>query len=278
MITPAQEELFAVIGNPVQHSLSPIMMNAAFRALGLAAHYTAFVVEDLAEGLQLLLQTGFRGLSVTLPHKEEACRVTSELDETARNIGAVNTLRRQGDHWEARNTDWIGAIQALRQVTRVRGRNALVIGAGGSARAVVYGLKRDGVLVTITNRTPQRGAELASALQCHFVPFQNLHQHTFDILVQCTPHGMEGTGAIEALPDLPLSPEMVAMDLVYRPYWTPFLQRARDAGCKVVSGLDMLLYQGVAQFEWWLGQPAPIAVMKEALWTALARENHDSTH
>jgi shikimate dehydrogenase len=278
MMTPAQEELFAVIGNPVRHSLSPIMMNAAFRALGLAAHYTAFVVEDLAEGLQLLLQTGFRGLSVTLPHKEEACRVISELDETARSIGAVNTLRRQGDRWEARNTDWIGAIQALRQVTRVRGRNALVIGAGGSARAVVYGLKREGVLVTITNRTPQRGAELASALQCHFVPFQNLHQHTFDILVQCTPHGMEGTGAVEALPDLPLSPEMVAMDLVYRPYRTPFLQRAREAGCKVVSGLDMLLYQGVAQFEWWLGQPAPIAVMKEALWTALARENHDSTH
>ena len=93
-----------------------------FELLGVAAHYTAFAVEDLAEALQLLSQTGFRGLSVTLPHKEEACRWATELDETARSIGAVNTLRRQGDHWEGRNTDWIGAVQALRQVTASAGQ------------------------------------------------------------------------------------------------------------------------------------------------------------
>ena len=278
MIIPAQEELYAVIGNPVRHSLSPIMMNAAFRALGVAAHYTAFAVEHLAEALQLLSQTGFSGLSVTLPHKEEACRWATELDETAQSIGAVNTLRRQGDHWEGRNTDWIGAVQALRQVTEVRGRNALVIGAGGSARAVIYGLKREGARVTVSNRTAQRGVELAAAFQCHFLPFQDLHQHAFEILVQCTPLGMEGTASAEALPGFPLDSQTVVMDLVYRPYWTPFLKRARDAGCQVVSGLDMLLYQGVAQFEWWLGQPAPVAVMKEALWTAFARKNDDSTH
>ena len=278
MITPAQEELYAVIGNPVRHSLSPTMMNAAFRALGVAAHYTAFAVEHLAEALQLLSQTGFRGLSVTLPHKEEACRWATQLDETARSIGAVNTLRRQGDHWEGRNTDWIGAVQALRQVTEVRGRNALVIGAGGSARAVIYGLKRQGARVTVSNRTAQRGAELAAAFQCHFLPFQDLQEQSYEILVQCTPLGMEGTASAEALPGFPLSSQMVVMDLVYRPYWTPFLKRARDAGCQVVSGLDMLLYQGVAQFEWWFAQPAPVAVMKEALWTALARENNDSTY
>ena len=91
-------------------------------------------------------------------------------------------------------------------------------------------------------------------LNVDFVPFQDLHQRTFEILVQCTPLGMEGTASAEALPGFPLSSQMVVMDLVYRPYWTPFLKRARDAGCQVVSGLDMLLYQGVAQFEWWLGQ------------------------
>ena len=280
MIRCAQADLFAVIGNPVKHSLSPAMMNAAFKSLGVAGVYMALEVDAPEEDLTTLSKMGFRGLSVTLPHKETAYRLAAEVDETARAIGAVNTLRRAGDGWEGINTDWLGAVRALSDVVPLAGRSALVIGAGGVARAVVYGLEREGAAVAVSNRSAERGKVLAGAFGCDFIPLDELGKSRdgagFDVVVQCTSVGLQGTGSAPLVPHDFFHPGMVVMDTVYRPLWTPFLRAAKGAGCAVVTGIEMLLHQGVAQLEWWLGRAVPrvggVDVMKGALISALGHE------
>ncbi len=271
MIRPEQKRLFAVIGNPVRHSLSPVMMSAAFKALDISALYTAFYVDELEADLNVLHKTGFSGLSVTIPYKEMACRLAEEIDETAREIGAANTLRRTDRGWEGLNTDWAGALRALSAAVEVKGRRALILGAGGAARAVAYGLKRAGASITISNRCVERGKVLSRELGCSFIALNSLEKagNDFDIAVQCTSVGLPGTQARPLVSESFFKPEMTVMDIVYRPRWTPFSRTAKDAGCTIVSGLDMLLYQGVAQLEWWLERPIPetpaIAAMRQAL-------------
>ncbi|MFZ2446820.1 MAG: shikimate dehydrogenase [Syntrophobacteraceae bacterium] len=270
MIRPEQEKLFAVVGNPVRHSLSPVMMRAAFAAMEIPALYTAFFVDEIAEDLQTLHKTGFSGLSVTIPYKEMACRLAVEVDGTADEIGAVNTLRRTTHGWEGRNTDWIGAVRAFARSGEILGKSALILGAGGAARAVAYGLQRAGATITISNRCVERGRTLSKQLHSGFIPLKSLEKTRadFDIVVQCTSVGLDGG------PQSPVSssffrPEMTVMDIVYRPRWTAFSSAARDAGCTLVSGAEMLIYQGAAQIEWWLGRPVPespvIAAMRDAL-------------
>jgi len=275
MIRPEQKKLFAVIGNPVRHSLSPVMMNACFKALDVPALYAAFYVDELDSDLKLLHKTGFSGLSVTIPYKEMACRLAEQIDKTAQKIGAANTLRRTSLGWEGLNTDWIGALRALSAVVEVSARNALILGAGGAARSVAYGLIKAGAKVTISNRCVERGKVLSRQIKSNFIPLNTLAKVVtdFDIVVQCTSVGLEDSEASPIVFDSFFKPEMTVMDIIYNPRWTAFSRAARDAGCMVVSGLDMLLYQGAAQVEWWLGRavfetPA-IEAMRQALEEAL---------
>jgi shikimate dehydrogenase len=239
--------------------------------------------DSLEDDLRALAAVGFRGLSVTIPHKEAALRLAAEVDENAAAIGAVNTLRLQNGKWEGRNTDWIGAVEALKRETPLQSRKALVIGAGGAARAIAYGLKHEGAPTTITNRTRSRGEDLARALQCEFVPLETLASlgdgHGFDLVVQCTSVGLAGRDSLLPLPDSFLVPGMVAMDIVYRPVWTPLLRSAAQRGCRVVKGYEMLLHQGVAQLEWWLGQriadQGGLQIMRSALEKALVHDSQD---
>lgn len=265
MIKPVQRELYAVIGNPVSHSLSPLMMGAAFEALGHPAVYLALEVDAFEEDLGVLTAVGLRGLSVTLPHKLEAFRLAVERDETAEAIEAVNTLRREGTGWQGRNTDWLGAILALKQVTALERKKALVLGAGGVARAVVYGLMREGARVTVANRDEARGRRLAEGFGCSFVPLDALRAEPtarrFDVVVQCTSVGLMKSGSVSLVPDSFFRAGMAVMDTVYRPAWTDFLLSAKAAGSAVVRGSEMLIYQGVAQLEWWLGKSMPLHVV-----------------
>jgi shikimate dehydrogenase len=275
MIRAEQKNLFAVIGNPVRHSLSPAMMSACFKALNVPALYAAFYVDELDSDLKLLHKTGFSGLSVTIPYKEMVCRLAEQIDETADQIGAANTLRRTNLGWEGFNTDWIGALRALSAVVDVSGRNALILGAGGAARSVAYGLQRAGAAVTISNRCVERGKVLSRQIKSNFIPLNILAKvvRDFDMVVQCTSVGLEDSEASPIVLDSFFKPEMTVMDLIYTPRWTAFSRAARDAGCTVVSGLDMLLYQGAAQVEWWLGRPVfethAIAAMRQALEEAV---------
>lgn len=277
MIVPVPRDLYAVVGNPVGHSLSPHMMNALFASLNIPAVYVSLQVDSFAGDFETLTRMGFSGLSVTVPHKEAAFRLVDEIDETAFAIGAVNTLKRTGTRWAGRNTDWIGSTRALKQATELKGKRILVLGAGGAARAVVFGLEREGASVVVANRTVDRGTALAKAFRCGFMPLSELERvetgRSFDVVVQCTSAGMEGTSPLLVPTTLLFRPGMVVMDIVYRPLLTPFLAAAREAGCTIVNGLEMLLHQGAAQLEWWLGRPIPdesgIAVMRECLIRSL---------
>lgn len=273
MIRPEQRQLFAVVGNPVRHSLSPLMMSAAFDAMKLSALYAAFFIDDLCEDLKTLHKAGFTGLSVTLPYKEMAYRLATEVDQTAEEIGAVNTLRRTSQGWEGRNTDWIGVLRAITNICDIGGKNVLVIGAGGAARAAAYGLQRAGGLTTISNRCVERGRVLSEQLRCDFVPLDKLgkSKKDFDIVIQCTSLGLEGNEAASPVTGSFFRPGMIVMDMVYRPRWTTFAKAARDAGCTVISGLEMLLYQGAAQIEWWTGRPVQTTPELEAMRAALEK-------
>jgi len=279
MIRPEQKKLFAVIGNPVRHSLSPVMMSACFKALNVPALYAAFYVDELDSDLKLLHKTGFSGLSVTIPYKEMACQLAEQIDKTAEEIGAANTLRRTNLGWEGLNTDWIGALRALSALVDVSGLSALILGAGGAARAVAYGLQRAGAVVTISNRCVERGKVLSRQIKSNFIPLNVLAKvvRDFDIVVQCTSVGLEDSEASPIVFDSFFRPEMTVMDIIYSPRRTAFSRAACDAGCTVVSGLDMLLYQGAAQLEWWLGRPVfetpAIEAMRQALEEAV-NEKH----
>ncbi len=266
VIRPVQRELYAVIGKPVAHSLSPAMMTAAFGALDHPAVYLAFEVDSLDEDLEALATVGLRGLSVTLPHKVDAYRLASERDETAEAIQAVNTLKRVGSRWQGRNTDWVGAMRALGQVTALDDKTALVLGAGGVARAVVYGLRRTGCRVVVANRDRGRGMGLAEAFGASFVPLTEVGaspgSRACDIVVQCTSVGLDPASEVPLVPEGFFRPDMVVMDTVYRPARTGFVQSARKAGAKVVPGSEMLIYQGVAQLEWWLDRTMPPRVVE----------------
>lgn len=279
MIRPEQKKLFAVIGNPVHHSLSPVMMSACFEALGLSALYAAFYVDELERDLDILHKAGFSGLSVTLPYKEMVCRLAERIDATAKEIGAANTLRRTDHGWEGCNTDWTGALRALSAVCEVPGRGALILGAGGAARAVAYGLKKAGARLTIANRCVERGKVLCEQLSADFIPITMLEKAgaRFDLVVQCTSSGMADERGTPIVPASFFRPEMTVMDIVYSPRWTAFSRAARQAGCKVVSGLDMLLYQGAAQLEWWLERPVFETPAIDAMRRALEEAVNDQT-
>ena len=279
MIRPEQKKLFAVIGNPVRHSLSPAMMSACFEALGLSALYTAFYVDELERDLDVLHKTGFSGLSVTLPYKELACRLAERIDTTAQEIGAANTLRRTDLGWEGSNTDWTGALRALSAACELSGRGGLILGAGGAARAVAYGLRNAGARVTISNRCVERGKSFSKQIQAGFIPLSLLEKagDKFDVVVQCTSSGLADESATSIVSSSFFRPEMTVMDIVYSPPSTAFSRTARDAGCTVVSGLDMLLYQGAAQLEWWLGLPIFDTPAIDAMRRALEEAVNDKT-
>ncbi|MDX9840216.1 MAG: shikimate dehydrogenase [Desulfobulbus sp.] len=266
--------LFGIIGDPVEHSLSPAMHNACFAAMGLNNVYVPMRPTSLAEAITGLRALGFLGVSVTVPFKVEVMPHLDAIDPVAGRIGSVNTLvfERQQDapvRCIGHNTDWIGANQALGEVLDPAGRTVLVIGAGGAARAVGFGLLEAGARVLLTNRTVARGRELADQLGCPFIDSRELGPVRANALINTTSVGM--APAIEALP---IDPDLldhfpVVMDNVYAPLTTRLVREAAARGCRTVNGLRMLLHQGVAQFRLWTGHNPPIEVMHQALVTAL---------
>lgn len=267
--------LHGILGNPVRHSLSPAMHNRAFTHLGMNRVYLPLPTSDLAGAVAGLRALGFCGASVTVPHKQAIMAHLDELDPVAGRIGAVNTLvidERGGRPWlRGSNTDWLGANRALSEHLDLAGTTVLVVGAGGSARAVGFGLLEAGARVLIANRTVATGQALAVRLDCPFAPLDGLGSVEADALVNTTSVGMEPKADASVVP-APLLPRFkVVMDIVYAPLETRLLREARAAGCRVVNGLAMLLFQGAAQFELWTGQPAPVAVMREALLEQLRK-------
>jgi len=260
-------ELYGIIGFPVRHSLSPALHNAGFAALGLNKVYLPFPAPDAGSAIDGLKALGVKGASVTIPHKEAVIPHLDEIDPLAERIGAVNTLVIENGRVSGSNTDWLGALRALEEKTRVKGAAVLLLGGGGSARAIGFGLVQTGARVVIANRNRKRGEKLAREIGAGFVPLAEAARIRADILINATSVGMESDEI--PVPEREVAHFPVVMDIVYAPLETRLLAAARRHGCTVVDGLSMLLHQGVAQFELWTGQEPPLDVMREALMTAL---------
>lgn len=261
--------IFGVIGDPVAHSVSPLMHGRAFAYTGFNGIYLAFQVKDLPGAVAGIRALGLKGVSVTIPHKVALMELIDEVDETARRIGAVNTLvNRQGRLWGC-NTDCPGAVRALKEKISIRDKRVVILGAGGAARAVGFGIKAEGGRVTIANRTLQRGQSLARDLDSEFLLLKDIRQLDCDILINTTPVGMHPQVEVTPVSKDLLSRDMVVMDAVFNPLQTRLLKDAQSCGCTTVDGATMLVYQGVQQFELWTEQRAPVEIMKRAVWEAL---------
>jgi shikimate dehydrogenase len=258
-----------IIGWPVAHSLSPAMHNAAFAALGLDWTYVAFPVDPAAVGpaVRGLAAAGVAGLNVTIPHKQAVLEQCSSVSAAAAAIGAANTLIPDGaGGWRADNTDAPGFLRALDEAAPValEGRTALVIGAGGAARAVVFALRQRGAKIAVANRTPARAAALGEPVGFTRAALEQAAARS-QVVVNCTSLGLHGDRIPDELPLDALGPEQVVVDVVYRPGGTAWLAAAAARGPRCVDGLGMLLHQGAAAFVQWTGQDPPIEVMRAAL-------------
>ncbi len=264
--------VYGILGNPVGHSLSPAMHNAAFVALAENRVYLPFQTTDIVAAVQGLRALNIKGASVTLPHKETVIPRLDRVDPVALKIGAVNTIEvvdtGQGKILQGSNSDWLGANRALSQHIDLVDQTTIILGAGGSARAIAFGLLEAGARVQLCSRTASRGQKLAADLGCTWHPLADVEQLAGSVLVNATSVGMAPDENCTLVRQENLANFKVVMDIVYAPLETRLLQEARAAGCRVVTGLEMLLYQGVVQFELWTGLPAPVEVMRQALLAA----------
>ncbi len=271
-----QTTVFGVIGDPIGHSLSPIVHNAAFRRLDINAVYVPFRVprEHLGQFLEDAPALGIRGLSITIPHKEAVLKKVATKDETITGIGAVNTVMFEADgQLTGYNTDYQAALESLEQAVadhrgaagNLQGETALVLGAGGAAKAIAFGLKRLGAQVVIAGRTPQRAQQLADALKCKTLDWHNRYSCQPDIVVNCTPVGMHPNVDATPYDKHHLRPSMIVFDTVYNPENTLLLKEARSQSCTVVTGVEMFVRQACLQFKLFTGQEAPSDLMRDVL-------------
>ena len=268
-----QTSLFGLIGNPVGHSLGPVMHNQAFAATGCNAVYLAFCVTDVGGALHSMKALNVSGLSVTLPHKVTVMEYLDDIDGTAAKIGAVNTIVNTSGKLTGHNTDSQGAVTALQAHTQIDGKSIAIIGAGGAARSIGFGLAPKAGRLTILNRTRKTGEQLAAGLQADFIPLDECQPERYEILINTTPVGMHPDTHASPMAPKALPGELVVMDIVYNPLNTRLLKEAADSGCRTISGLDMFVFQGAHQFELWTGQKAPVEVMRKAVLETL-KTNH----
>ena len=274
----AKTRVAAVIGDPVAHSLSPALHNAAFAALGLDWVYLAFHVRagEARTAIKGARALGIDGLNVTMPHKSDAARAVDRLSPTAKALGAVNTVVLEHDRLFGDSTDGDGFVSALRVDEGVdpAGRRFLVLGAGGAARAVVRAVAEAGAAeVVVVARRAERGGSCAKLAGSVGRTGSADEAATADVIVNATPIGMGEIVAMDGSPQLPVDPERLApgqlvVDLVYDPLVTPLVAAARAKGVTAVNGIGMLIHQAARSFRLWTGEEAPLEVMSAA---ALAR-------
>lgn len=274
MIIDPDTRLYGVVGNPLTQTLSPTLHNAAFAALELNAVYLAFETRDIEGALKGLRALGLMGLSVTLPYKSAVIPLLDEVEEPARQIGAVNTIVNRNGRLIGCNTDAAGALQALERRLDPAGKTALLLGAGGAARAIGFMLKKSGARLTIVNRSRERGEALARALDCSFRPWREAAGIPAELIIQTTPVGMHPFEDQSPLPPEFFEKGMTVMDIIYNPLETRLLRTAREQGCATISGLEMFIAQGAEQFRRWTGLEPPLRVMREAVERRLINPEH----
>jgi 3-dehydroquinate dehydratase/shikimate dehydrogenase len=282
----AQTEIYGVVADPVAHSMSPLIHNAAFAHEKLNKVYLPFRVpkDALPQTVKAFDWLPVQGYSVTLPHKEDVLALTDQYDGPIREIGAANTLvKNPAGGWRATNTDYDAALDSLvdelssdptsgtdAQLSALAGKKVLILGAGGVARAIAHGVVGHGGVLMISNRTKARATELVEQLGCLLIEWQNRGAVFADVLINCTSVGMHPKLDETPFAENWLREGMVVFDTIYNPERTLLIKQARDRGCKTITGVDMFVGQAARQFKLFTGLVAPVDAMREALRRAIS--------
>jgi len=272
----ARTNILCVIGHPIEHSMSPVMHNAALNDLSLDYVYLAFDIppNDLKKAILGFKKRNIIGINVTIPHKEAIIPYLDELDPLSKQIGAVNTIKNEGGVLLGRNTDALGAKKALMDAGfKIEGKKALILGAGGAARAISFALSEKIDEIFISNRTEERAIKLAKELHNKTkikatgkdMSEKTLRSLTYsvDILINTTPIGMYPKIDISPISKDLLNENLFIFDIIYNPLQTRLLKDAKETGSKILNGLDMFINQGALAFEWWTGKKPNVKLMKE---------------
>jgi 3-dehydroquinate dehydratase/shikimate dehydrogenase len=267
----AATKVYGVVGDPVSHSLSPVMLNTAFRRENVNGVYLALHAKSLDDLMACIRDIPLAGVSVTMPYKEEILKYLDKTDPMTAKIGACNTVvRGQDGHLYGFNTDVAGVVRPLETRLRLPGAKILILGAGGAARAAVFGLKERSADVYILNRTPGPAQTLAKQAKARAINRTMLKKMEFDVIINATPIGMEGNRD-----PLPISEQELKakyfFEMVYSPAETKMVKIARAKGMHVILGSEMFVQQGARQFETWTGKPAPVMEMQRVVEYALAQ-------
>ena len=277
----ADTKVYGVIGDPVGHSLSPLIHNSAFRHLGINAIYLPFRIPrgEVASALKSYEQIPVQGYSVTIPHKEAAAACAIEKDDTVTTMGAANTLIATPIGFKATNTDGVAAIESLRahlplgpdnQPGTLASRFVLILGAGGVARAIAHALHKEGVPIVLANRTLERAQKLAEEVGCKFVDWSARHNVVCDTLINCTSVGMHPNLDESPIHHSFLKPGLMVFDTIYTPETTMLIREARQRECQVLTGVDMFVRQAGLQFKLFTGQDPPLELMTKVVRRALS--------
>lgn len=274
----AHTRLYCVIGNPVEHSLSPALHNAAFQELGLNNVYTAFCVSDVESAIRGFRALGIQGVSVTIPHKVSVIPFLDEIDPIAKNIGAVNTIINNQGKLKGYNSDGFGALKALSDAgVDINNKKLVILGSGGAARAIAFtlametklgilsilGIEKDQLNQLVTDISTHTSTNVSGLLISSTGWDECLH--AADVIIHCTPTGMHPHVDQSIIPMEMLRPDQVVFDVVYTPLVTKLLKFAEQSGCTTIRGIEMFINQAVFQFELWTGKPAPVSVMRTIL-------------
>ena len=269
-------KLFGVLGDPIAHSLSPLLHNAAMQKIGFDGVYIPIRVtrDQLLQMLDDFQWLDAQGYSVTIPHKEAVLAKYPDCEEIVRQIGAANTLFRTPTGWQSENTDFQAALDCLHLPLppgeTLEGKRIVMLGAGGVARAIGLGVTQQGALLTIASRTPDRAQALAESLKCQHVTWPDRGLEHADILINATPVGMHPHINETPYPADWMRDDLIVFDTIYNPEQTLLLKEARQRGCWTVSGSEMFVRQAAAQFTRFTGQPAPLEMLKETLRNSIS--------
>jgi shikimate dehydrogenase/3-dehydroquinate dehydratase type I len=263
---------FVLLGNPVGHSLSPLMHNAALQRMGIDESYSAACAQDIGGAVAGIRGMNIHGASVTIPFKVAVMKYLDDLDDDALEIGAVNTVVNRDGILTGYNTDWLGLTLTLKSAMTIKNKTFVIVGAGGTARAAAYGIKKEGGIPVIVNRTPEKGKMLSGKLNCFFYPLSEAGRIKADCLINTTSVGMYPHQDKSPVNATALAGYQYVMDVIYNPLRTKLLKDAKRQGCHIFSGADMFVHQGAEQLRLWTGKEPPRTLMKKVILERLTKK------
>lgn len=268
----AKTKICMIIGDPVEHSLSPAMHNKGYEALEIDDEFVYVAsrvkIEDVKDVVRAVKAMGIRGLTCTMPHKIEIMKYLDKkyIDPIALRIGAVNTVVNDNGILKGYNTDWLGVLKPLEKLTELKGKSVAILGAGGIARAMAYAVSCGGAFFTVFNRTLEKAEDLSRDFGGLARSYKNIAEvRDMDVILNATPLGMAQRENETPLPKQYINEKQIVFDAIYAPFETRLLREAKQQGAKIIHGSEMLLHQGTAQFELYTGRKAPVDTMREVI-------------